>query len=199
MDQTLNTLTDEQLCAQCQDSQLALELLVQRYQQFVKSYARRFYLTGAELDDLLQEGMVGLLHAVLRFDPRQDVTFKTFAAVCVKNRLVSAMRSELAQKNRALNNSIPLCTFSLDSLSDEMHLAPTEQSPEELLIGRETFLEFQTWLAQVLSPLEKCVLELYLMGLSYGTIADTLQKTTKSVDNAIQRIRQKSARMQYPA
>ena len=196
---SLKQQTDEQLCADCRRSSQAMEELILRYQQLVRACARPYFLAGADFDDLLQEGMLGLLSAVSLYDPMRETSFKTFAAVCIRNRLISAVRAADSPKNRLLNDSVPLCTFSLDPPPDEVSPPPTEKSPEELLIGREEFAEFQTRLTGVLSPLESRTLELYLEGLSYREIAQFLSKSTKTVDNAVQRIRQKIARLQPQA
>lgn len=199
MQGSLKALTDEQLCADCGQSSQAMEELVGRYQKLVRACARPYFLVGAEFDDLLQEGMLGLLHAVSLYDPQREVSFQTFAAVCIRNRLISAVRRAGSDKHRLLNDSVPLCTFSLDAPSDEVNLSPTEKSPEELLIGREEYAEFQTQVASALSPLENRVLELYLEGLSYQEIASILNRSAKSVDNAVQRIRKKIARQTIPS
>ncbi len=199
MQGSLESLTDEQLCTACGQSSQAMEELVRRYQKLVRIFARPYFLAGADFDDLLQEGMLGLLHAVALYDPGREASFRTFAAVCIRNRLISAVRAAGSPKNRLLNDSVPLCTFSLDAPPDEVNLPPTEKSPEELLIGREEFAEFQSRLSGILSPLENRTLELYLEGLSYREIARFLNKSTKAVDNAVQRIRQKIARLQPQA
>lgn len=192
-------LTDEQLCAACSRSGQAMEELIRRHQKLVRACARPYFLAGADADDLFQEGMLGLLHAVTLYDPQRETSFRTFAAVCIRSRLISAVRAAGSPAHRPLNDSVPLHTVSLDAPPDEVNLPPTEQSPEELLIGREEFAEFQKRLSGILSPLENRTLELYLEGLSYREIAQFLHKSTKAVDNAVQRIRQKIARLQPPA
>ena len=199
MNGSLELLTDEQLCADCSRSSQAVEELVRRYQKLVRRCARPYFLAGAEFDDLLQEGMLGLLHAVSLYDAQRDASFRTFAAVCVRNRLISAVRAAESPKNRILNDSIPLCTFSLDAPTDEQPSTPAEKSPEELLIGKEEFAEFRERLWRALSPLERGILELYLEGFSYREIAAHLHRSTKTVDNAVQRIRKKIARLCPPA
>lgn len=194
MDRCQGKLSDEQLCAACAESGEALETLVTRYSNLVRACARPYFLAGADSDDLLQEGMLGLLHAVSAFDPKREASFKSFAAVCIRSRLISAVRAADSGNNRLMNHAVSLCTFSPSSQPSEINLPPTEKSPEELLIGREEFAEFLTRLDAVLSPLEKQTLELYLKGLSYREIADSLQKSPKSVDNAVQRIRAKVSR-----
>ena len=191
MQSPLHQLTDGELCRLCASSSQAMEELVRRYQQLVRACARPYFLAGADFDDLLQEGMLGLLHA--------EASFRTFAALCIRSRLISAVRAAASPKHRVLNDSVSLYAFSLDAPSDEANPTPTEKSPEELLIGREEFAEFQRRLTGVLSPLERQTLSLYLEGLSYREIAQSLHKSAKTVDNAVQRIRQKMARLHPPA
>jgi len=143
--------------------------------------------------------MLGLLRAVALYDPARETSFRTFAAVCIRSRLVSAVRAAGAPRHKLLNESVSLCSFPLDASSHEAHLSPVEPGPEELLIDQEEFEELCGRLRQALSGLENRVLELYLEGLSYGEIGRTLQKSTKSVDNAVQRIRRKLARLIPPA
>ena len=176
-----------------------MEELVRRHRQLVRICARPYFLAGAEADDVLQEGMLGLLHAAATYDAARSASFRTYAAVCIRSRLISAVRASWSAKHRALNDSVPLYAFSLDAPSDEANPTPTEKSPEELLIGREEFAEFQRRLTGVLSPLERQTLSLYLEGLSYREIAQSLHKSAKTVDNAVQRIRQKMARLHPPA
>ncbi len=176
-----------------------MEELVRRHRQLVRICARPYFLAGAEADDVLQEGMLGLLHAAATYDAARSASFRTYAAVCIRSRLISAVRASWSAKHRALNDSVPLYAFSLDPATDEAPTHPTEKSPEELLIGREEFEEFRRRLSGALSPLEGKVLALYLEGLSYREIAQLLHRSAKAVDNAVQRIRQKAARLQAPA
>lgn len=192
MQDCMQMLTDEQLCACCGHSTQAMEELVLRYQKLVRSCARPYFLAGADSEDLLQEGMLGLLRAVAAFDPQRETSFRTFAAVCVRSRMISLIRAAGTKGRRPTEEFVH--TFSLDSLPDEPGLPAAQQSPEDALIGQEEFDEFRSRLLALLSPLEQRTMELYLQGLSYREIADLLQKSTKSVDNAVQRIRQKLAR-----
>ena len=195
----LRQLPDEQLCALSARSGLAMEELVRRHRQLVRVCARPYFLAGADADDVMQEGMLALLHAAATYDASRAASFRTYASLCIRSRLVSAVRSSWSSKHRALNDSVPLYAFSLEPATDEVPTHPTEKSPEELLIGREEFEEFRRQLAGALSPLERQVLALYLEGLSYREIAQQLHRSAKAVDNAVQRIRQKAARLQAPA
>lgn len=195
MPESLVSRTDEQLCAMCGQSSQALEELVRRCQKLVRVCARPYFLAGAEADDLMQEGMLGLLRAVALYDPAREASFRTFAAVCIRSRLVSAVRAAGAPRHKLLNESVPLCTFPLDASSHAACFPPVEPSPEELLIDQEEFAELRSRLQKALSGLENQVLELYLEGLSYGEIGRTLHKSAKTVDNAVQRVRRKLARL----
>lgn len=199
MQASYHAMTDEQLCAIRDQSDQVMDELVRRYQKLVRACARPYFLAGADFEDLLQEGMLGLFQAISFYNSHREASFRTFAVVCIRNRMISAVRSANSVNNRLLNDSIPLCTFSLDASSDEVNLPPTEKSPEELLIGREEFAEFHDRLTSALSPLEKQILDLYLEGLSYHEIAELLNRSTKSVDNAVQRIRKKAAQHTLPA
>lgn len=171
----------------------AADALALRFRQLVRACARPYFLTGGDSEDLAQEGMLGLWYAILRFDASRSVSFKTFAEVCIRNRILSAIKSASSMKHTPLNDRISLeATAETDSA--EARIVPSEDSfpsPEEQILARESVTEFFTTFAQTLSPLERKVLRLYLDGLSYQAIAEALRKNVKSVDNAVQRIRQK--------
>ncbi len=190
MSQLFADLTDEALCLRAAAGDAgAEEALILRYGRVVRSCARPLFLAGGDSEDLLQEGMLGLLTAIGQFDPERDVAFRTFAEVCIRNRLRSAVRSASREKHLALNTSV-----SLESAEVERDVAPAP-TPEELMIARETRSERLRGLQRGLSRLERQVLELYLTGLSYDEIAQVTHKSAKSVDNAVQRIRHKLARL----
>ena len=173
----------------------AEEQLAKRYSRSVRICARPFFLAGGDSEDLIQEGMFGLLSAIRQYDGRQNASFKTFAEHCIRNRILSAVRSASAPKHTPLNEGL-----SLDSLlSDESQiplLAYTEmfrRTPEEQVLARENTKELFSSFKECLSKYENTVLEQYLDGLSYNEIAKSTGKDTKAVDNAIQRIRRKLA------
>lgn len=173
----------------------AEEQLVRRYMRLVRVCSRPLFLVGGTPDDLIQEGMLGLLSAIRRYDPKQNASFKTYAELCIKSKLLSAIRSAASKKHEPINDGQSL----EEILSDESRLpllAYTEffrRSPEEQVLARENKNELQKKFGDLLSPLEKAVLDLYLQGLSYEEIAEKSGKTVKSVDNAIQRIKRKLA------
>lgn len=178
----------------------AEEELVSRYMRLVRICARPLFLAGGESEDLIQEGMFGLLSAIRQYEPEHNASFKTFAEWCIRNRLRSAVRSASSLKHDPLNNRVPLELI----LSDESQTRAVacaeffQKSPEEQVLARENkkYTE-QLYLSLIdtLSEYEKTVLEYYLDGLSYKEIARKAGKSDKAVDNAIQRIRRKTAQM----
>ncbi len=178
----------------------AEEELVSRYMRLVRICARPLFLAGGESEDLIQEGMFGLLSAIRQYEPEHNASFKTFAEWCIRNRLRSAVRSASSLKHDPLNNRVPL-ELILSDESQTQAVACAEffqKSPEEQVLARENkkYTE-QLYLSLIdtLSEYEKTVLEYYLDGLSYKEIARKAGKSDKAVDNAIQRIRRKTAQM----
>lgn len=175
--------SDETLCTlAASGDRIAEEVLVLRYNRLVRICARPFFLTGGDSDDLIQEAMIGLLKAIREFDPDRDVSFRTFAEVCIRNRIRSVVAAATRGKHAPLNNSLPM-----EALSE------LASSPEDSLIDREEDHERLRQLERQLSPLEQRILSLYLSGLTYREIGRELDRPAKSVDNAIQRIRRKVA------
>lgn len=174
---------------------LAEETLVERYMRLVRTCARPLFLAGGDSEDLIQEGMFGLLSAIRQFDPSDGTSFRTFAEHCIRRRLYSAIKSASRLKHLPLNNGVSLEQLSEDS---PMQLSAIPDAllcnPEELVLARERTEELYSELAQCLSGFEKQVLDLYRDGLSYREIAFRLGKEEKSIDNAVQRIRRKLAR-----
>lgn len=180
----ISEYSDEELCALvasgCREAE---EELVKRYLRPVRVCARPYFLAGGDSEDLIQEAMFGLLKAIREFDSSHDVRFKTFAEVCIRNRIRSAVTSAARDKYAPLNDSVPFDSPMLGSGA----------SPEELYISREEETERLSRLDERLSPLERKVLALFLLGLSYQEISEQVGRSTKSVDNAVQRIRRKVA------
>ena len=190
----MDTISDESLWSSAAAGDAdAEEALIQRYSVLVRVCARPYFLAGGDSEDLIQEGMCGLLSAVRHFDPARDVSFKTYAERCINSRLISAIRSASRFKHRPLNDSI-----SLESPQfDERQIRPVSfvRDPEELVITQELTDELHSALIEKLSKLEKEILAYYLEGFSYTDIAIKLGRTVKSVDNAVQRIRKKLAQL----
>lgn len=188
---------DEQLCAlAASGDRQAEEALVVRYNRLVRICARPYFLAGGDSEDLIQEGMVGLLAAIREYDPEKAASFRTYAEVCIKNRLFSVIKAAARDKHIPLNNSVsfgnPLFSGNGDPLAFGASDGP-ETDPEEILLSRESFRERLEALIGQLSGFEASVLRLYLNGLSYSEIAAEVNKSPKSVDNAVQRIRRKLA------
>ena len=176
--------SDEELCRlTASGDRNAEEVLVKRYLRMVRVCARPYFLAGGDSEDLIQEATFGLLKAIREFAPGHDAKFKTFAEVCIRNRIRSAVATASRSKHSPLNDSVPF----------ESPMLGIEVSPEELFISREEEAERLTRLDQKLSPLERKILELFLHGLSYREISEQVGRPAKSVDNAIQRIRRKVA------
>lgn len=197
MNNEYSRMSDEELVAMYHGGdESAADWLVDKYKNLVRMKARAFFLTGADNDDLLQEGMIGLYKAIRDYNPGKDAVFMTFASLCIGRQIRTAMTSYNRRKNSPLNTYISLDTPVTDEMGDDARLGdviPSEDelNPEALLIDKEQTERFIKALYGTLSKLELQVLELYREGLSYGEIAAHLNKTTKAVDNAIQRIRSK--------
>ena len=193
---SLMGLPDEILCsmASAGDS-VAEETLVTRYTRLVRTCVRPFFLAGGDSEDLIQEGMVALIKAVREFSPdKKTATFRTFAEICIRNRLYSVLRTSARDKHKALNQSISLDTPDFDSNSYTSGTSSLAQrDPEDFLIDREHTAALLAAVRKQLSEFEAKILGYYLDGLSCREIADTVGKPPKSVDNAVQRIRRKVA------
>lgn len=184
----ISTRTDEELLLLCSTSADAQEELIGRYARTVRAYARRYFLLGGDYDDLVQEGMIGLLFAIRQY--RQGAgSFPAFAAYCIKNKLISAVRGAAAKKHAPLNDSVSI----FDLTSDQILPASVTPDPEELLIDRERYETVLLPLREKLSKFEQKVLDAYLEGLSCAEIAEQFDKTSRSVVNAVHRIKLKAA------
>ena len=171
----------------------AEEVLVTEYSRLVRACARPFFLAGGDSEDLIQEGMLGLLSAVRTFDSGKGAKFSTYAEFCIKRRIYSAIRSASGYKHTPLNSYISLESQQLDENNTQS--AYLLRDPEDFVIARESVGEVEKLLYGALSRFESSVLELYLEGMSYKDMAVRLGKTNKSIDNAVQRIRRKLAQI----
>jgi len=173
----------------------AEEQLAARYFRLVKVCARPYFLVGGDSEDLTQEGMFGLLSAIREYNGEMNTTFKTFAEQCIKNRLISAIRSASRKKHTPLNNGVSLEAVLSDE--DQSHTISLGEAfrrvPEEQVLARESANEVFLTYSRCLSNLENQILGLFLDGLSYQEMGDKLGRSQKSVDNAVQRIRHKLA------
>lgn len=189
MSRSLEELSDQVLQQMATSGDRAAEeTLILRYSRTVRACARPLFLAGGDSEDLTQEGFLGLLDAIREFRPDRDAAFATFAQVCVRNRLRSAVRSAARAKHAPLNSSLSL------EQDDVVPTGAAPSNPEEMLIAREDQAEGMRRLESELSSLEREILQHYLNGLSYGEIAQATHRSAKSVDNAVQRIRKKLAR-----
>lgn len=190
-------LTDDALCSiAAAGDRMAEEVLVVRHNRLVRICCRPLFLVGGDSEDLLQEGMVGLLKAIREYDSNMEASFPTYAEVCIRNRLFSAIKAAQRYKHAPLNDSVPLESPFFERNPDYLlhpisHFAQT--NPEDLIISREELRERMDALSGQLSDFEANILSLYLSGLSYSEMGTQIGKSTKSVDNAVQRIRRKLA------
>lgn len=176
-------MTDEELCKRVQNGDSgAQDELLKRYKNKVLAIARRFFLGGAETEDLVQEGMCGLYTAIINYSPEKG-NFSPYANTCVRNRILDKVRAGKNNKNFALNSSVPIEEVDGEMLSS--------LNPEDELIKDESLSEFYAAIAKNLSSLEFKVMVMYIDGLTMSEISSALNLSVKSVDNAITRARRK--------
>ncbi|MDR2547240.1 MAG: RNA polymerase sporulation sigma factor SigH [Lachnospiraceae bacterium] len=196
--------SDEELIIRLRDGETQIENhIMEKYKGLVRGKARSMFLLGADEEDLIQEGMIGLLKAIRNYDSGRDASFFTFADLCVSRQMYDAIKSSHRQKHIPLNNYVSL--YSSDEsgrLGDDGKTglidktAPPEmQNPEQLLIARENVEELEEIIEKELSGFERQVLDLFLIGLGYVEIARILGRDSKSTDNALQRIKMKLKRV----
>ena len=191
-------LTDEELIALFRDGeQEAMEFLLDKYKAMVLGKARSMYILGGDSDDLIQEGMLGLFKAVRDYDCGRDASFRTFAQLCTTRQLYTAVTASKRKKHLPLNTAISLSRPLRESGGDEDEEfmdcleADARSNPEEYIIGQEELERLEEKIEKELSPFERQVLELHLIGMGYVEIAHVLNRDEKSTDNALQRIRTK--------
>ena len=188
------SLPDEELSALArQGDRDAEETLVKRYTRLVRQLSRPFYLAGGDSDDLIQEGMIGLMCGVREYDGTRLASFRTFAEICIRNRLYSAVRAAARDKHTPLNQSVPLEIPFFDG-QGPLFGAMAGENPEDLIIGREGVQDALSDVRKQLSDFEAKILGYYLDGLTIREMAKAVSRSPKSVDNAVQRIRRKAAR-----
>ena len=186
--------TDEQLIHMLreQSSDTITDHLMEKYKPLVRKMANALFLIGGETEDLIQEGMIGLFKAVRDFREDKDTSFYHFAKLCINRQLCSALSASNRKKHQPLNSYVSLSAEEQeDGRTMENLLIGYTDNPEEMVIEQELWDEFQRSLWNNLSKMEQRVLQLYLDGNSYTQIAERMDKTPKSIDNALQRIRQK--------
>ncbi|MBQ9300826.1 MAG: RNA polymerase sporulation sigma factor SigH [Clostridia bacterium] len=172
----------------------ALEYLLDKYKNFVRARARSYFLVGADHEDIVQEGMIGLYKAIRDYKPDKQSSFRAFAELCVKRQIITAIKTATRQKHVPLNSYVSLNKPLYGEESDRTLLDVIEgrvTNPEELFIGQEDVTHIQDQIGTVLSDLEQQVLDAFLDGKSYQEIAVMLNRHAKSIDNALQRVKRK--------
>jgi RNA polymerase sporulation-specific sigma factor len=190
------SLNDEQLLQHVKSgNDAALEHLINKYKNFVCSKAKTYFLVGADKEDIIQEGMIGLFKAIRDFKDDKLVSFKSFAEICVTRQIITAVKNATRQRHIPLNSYISLNKPIFEEEGERTLMETIDQEhisdPEALFTGKEEMTRIEGKINEVLSPFELEVLYSYLQGLSYQEIAKILDKDAKSVDNALQRIKKK--------
>lgn len=177
----------------------ALDYLMSKYKNYVRKKARSYFLIGADRDDLIQEGMIGLYKAIRSFNSDMQKSFYAFADLCITRQMITAIKTATRKKHLPLNSYVSLDGTAYESDAGQTLMDVTvgaeESTPEQIYIEKESIQDINKLIDDILSPLEREVLELYLSGYSYGQIADELDKPMKSVDNALQRAKSKLLRV----
>lgn len=192
-------MPDEQVVedARCGNEQ-ALEYLIHKYRNFVRAKARSYFLIGADREDIVQEGMIGLYKAIRDFRQDKLSSFRAFAELCITRQIITAIKTATRQKHIPLNSYVSLNKPIYDEESDRTLLDVLSGSrvsdPEELIISQEDFNSIEAKIGELLSDLEWEVLTSYLQGKSYQEIAADLDRHVKSIDNALQRVKRKLER-----
>ena len=182
-----------------QGNEQAISDLILQNKNLVKSIVRKYFLVGSDMDDLMQEGMVGLYRAILSYNESAGVKFETFARVCISRQVYNAIKQANNQKNQPLNSSIKIGgQGELDNDSDDdentIVLALETENPESIAIKKERLQKFYDSINTLLNDKDYQILQFYLDGLSYNDIAKKMNLSTKNVDNALTRIRGKLRR-----
>lgn len=189
-------LTDERIVELSHEGDAtAEEYLLDKYKNFVRSKARSYFLVGADHEDIVQEGMIGLYKAIRDYRPDKLSSFRAFAELCITRQIITAIKTATRQKHIPLNNYVSLNKPLYDEESDrtllDVIIEGRTSDPEEMIINMENVGNIRTKINEVLSGLEQEVLNAYLDGKSYQEIAESLGRHVKSIDNALQRVKRK--------
>lgn len=198
----LGKMTDEQLIELLREGKTEItDYLMEKYKDMVRKQARAMYLWGGENDDLIQEGMIGLFKAVQDYDPKEGASFSSFAGLCVSRQMYTAIKASRRKKHLPLNSYVSIYASASDnpeenglSIVDTIE-AGKESNPELMILGEEYTNAFEEELKEKLSKLERKVLYLHLQGMEYLNIAEFMDKSPKTIDNALQRIKAKARRL----
>ncbi|MEK5132586.1 RNA polymerase sporulation sigma factor SigH [Bacillus sp. FSL W8-0645] len=173
----------------------ALDYLITKYRNFVRAKARSYFLIGADREDIVQEGMIGLYKSIRDFREDKLTSFKAFAELCITRQIITAIKTATRQKHIPLNSYVSLDKPIYDEESDRTLLdvisGAKALNPEDLIISKEEFDDIEMKMGELLSELERKVLVLYLDGRSYQEISEDLNRHVKSIDNALQRVKRK--------
>lgn len=186
-------INDEVIKLAQNGDQEALDLILKEYKKLIYLNIRNYFLVGADQDDLLQEGTIGLLKAIKNYSEGK-ASFKTFATLCIRRQILTAVRSSTAQKNSALNEASGNNLETEDGHEDypkELY-SNVRYNPEAIFLSKEKIMEFQDFVEYNFSPFERQVFNYMIKGFSYKEIAEELEKTPKVIDNSFQRIKRKS-------
>ena len=192
------SVSDEELILRLREGEeTIMDYILDKYKNLVRKYARNMYILGAEEQDLIQEGMIGLFRAIKDYDSGRDASFFTFADLCISRKMYNAIEASKREKHTPLNNYISLYGSSDEENKEgkfgivDLLSAGDISNPETLLIDKENVERIQQLVEQELSSFEKQVFDLYITGMKYVQIAKVLGKDEKSTDNALQRIKSK--------
>lgn len=191
-----NEFSDEEVVMKAKLGETkALEYLISKYEKSVRMKSKSYFLIGADKEDIYQEGMIGLYKSIRDFNPEKQVSFKAFADLCISRQIITAIKTATRQKHIPLNTYISLNKPVYEDESDrtlvDIITSLKISDPEELMIGKEQMEYIEKEISKVLSDLEMEVLQSYLDGKSYQEIAYDLDRESKSVDNALQRVKKK--------
>lgn len=197
--QRYEDLSDEQLIEQVHHGNTeALDYLITKYRMFVKAKARSYFLIGADKEDIVQEGMIGLYKAIRDFKGDKLSSFRAFAELCITRQIITAIKTATRQKHIPLNSYVSLDKPIYDEESDrtlmDVITSSESEDPIHLMISREEYSRLEVKIGEILSELEQQVLALYLDGQSYNEISEELNRHVKSIDNALQRVKRKLER-----
>jgi len=192
----MKNMSDEKLLELLRDGDTKItDFLLEKYRNFVRAKARTYFLIGADREDVIQEGMIGLYKAIRDYRPENGSSFRTFADLCITRQIITAIKTATRQKHLPLNSYISLNKPAYEDENEntliENFIEKRRSDPEEIMINKEKFQIFEEKLVLSLSKYESSVLKRYIRGNSYTQIAAELNKPEKSIDNALQRIKKK--------
>ncbi|MED4941882.1 RNA polymerase sporulation sigma factor SigH [Heyndrickxia coagulans] len=193
-------MQDEELVERIHNGESeALDYLIQKYRNFVRAKARSYFIIGADREDIIQEGMIGLYKAIRDYREEKLTSFRAFAELCINRQMITAIKTATRQKHIPLNSYISLDKPIYDEESDrtlmDVITGAKISNPEELILIREKYVCIEVKISELLSDLERKVLALYLDGQSYQEISEELNRHVKSIDNALQRVKKKLERL----